>query len=1141
MANEVPVLLKLTAEKTASVNQVLDETQKGFQNIAGGIAELGRNATAVSGVATAALGAMLGGALRVAGEFEQLQAKLTAVLGDATRAHAAFDNAVKAAATSPFDVKSMVTATVTLEAFGQSSTRLLPLVANLAAAMGKRVEDVGQIIGKAFSGNLEGLESLRNTLNVSNRDLAKFGAVLTKTGSISVSSSVDLEKFQKALEALVKTKFGTATEEQSKTLFGALSNLADAGQRLAASFGKELIPLFTSLARAITSFAEGFEKLPEGLRSAIAIGAVLGTTFLGVSTVILGLGTAFVSAAGYAVTFAAALGGIGATAGGLAAAGAAAGAAAPALAGAAGTASAAAAGFAALGGVLADVSALGGFLLTAFGALVGSVGSLALVGVAAAVAIRNMEQDAIRTAQGVKQMSTAMVESRQNFRDFADSVEKATGVTPGFVAGAKNSADLMVKLAAAMKNVPALELSKNLTAMGLGFDELSKKIDLTATKLEGQRAILSALAAVLRQLEGGEGATAEQQSTVDAILGKDAAGKVDDVAAAVKTYLVAFKNTSEAQQGQKKLQDSLRDTANTLTQATKSAQQFRQYLQIAGDAANIETLTDLIGQAKDRLGSVSADYAKVSGQAATQANLRKSLLSTDANEVALATQIIGLQKDELALEKDKAAQVKAGIKAKIDAVEEANRHEEAIGKQNLALERDRLKELLKDATIQGGERVKIEEEVHKKETEIFKKRVEAAKTSFENITDGNKDSLEKLRGTGEATAAQVVNALEGVIARTKAWGQANEALINKAPELRKAFTSTLQGLQKELDGARRGVGTEKVDAAFSQSKELFTGATTAAEKLQATEAALDKLRALQATGQITALTDKKRLQDEITRLTADEAKLQKDVTKEVQDQTRQTNQVKRQGLETNLEILKAQQQVEGKDNRAKIRQVEQEILAGKIQAIQEEAAKELEAAAGNAEAIEQINKRTELKITEVKNQEILKRLDAQRQFTADVQKLEDSLLGRLDQARQNRIGGALSPIINPEEDAIKAQLSSRAGFRERSIFGPGSGNTNSAFSVPSSVSQIQGAVDRDLAAGQSQIAKSQSGATAAAPTQVNHNTTVYVNANKTGNPDIKAGVKQVVKGIQQEQQAKRLTTGPASPRGVNPHEVGHSV
>lgn len=310
----VPVVLDIIANRNPSVSAALSGLRKDFGEIGNVVDTVKLKAAGFAGGLTTGLLALGTSVLQQAGSFEQLKAQLFSVSANAEEAGRSFQTAANVAANSPFDVKGVVSATVSLQAFKQKAGEVLPLAGNLAAAFGKPIEEGAAVLGKAFSGSTEGLESLRNTFGISTLDINRFGGVLSDAGGISMKTAGDLAKAKNAITQLIQTRFGDAMARQANTLFGAFSNLGDAVQRAAAAFGTTLIPLATTVTRGITAMVESFEALPAPLQSVVAYGALAATAFAGVSTAVLGLLGLVGNALPSLLAFGRALGGLGTSA-----------------------------------------------------------------------------------------------------------------------------------------------------------------------------------------------------------------------------------------------------------------------------------------------------------------------------------------------------------------------------------------------------------------------------------------------------------------------------------------------------------------------------------------------------------------------------------------------------------------------------------------------------------------------------------------------------------------------------------------------------------------------------------------------------------------------------------------------------------
>lgn len=281
--------VRITAEPDATFNQTLKAAEDQIEQMTGKITRLASQASITFGVISAGASLMISKWLEAANAMQVYQAKLTTVLKSSEEATATMQRAIAFAAKTPFDVQGIVNATTQIEIYGQKSEKWLPLVGDLAAGMGKRLDDTSLVIGKALSGSLEGFESLRNEFGITNAKLAQYGATMNKTGGISVATAGDLDKAKQALEAIIKTDFSGAMERQAKTFQGSLSNYKDSLVNIAATLGEQLAPAFAALLRVMTTVNNLFLQLPAPIKSVVAWGAVLGTGLAGLAAAGLGL------------------------------------------------------------------------------------------------------------------------------------------------------------------------------------------------------------------------------------------------------------------------------------------------------------------------------------------------------------------------------------------------------------------------------------------------------------------------------------------------------------------------------------------------------------------------------------------------------------------------------------------------------------------------------------------------------------------------------------------------------------------------------------------------------------------------------------------------------------------------------------
>lgn len=1068
---EAPVVLRVFAEKSASVNAVLEDTKAQYGKLASSIEGVGRSATLLAGSATVALGGLLAASVQVAGQFEQIQAKLESTLGSSEAAQKAFQSALQYAATTPFDVQSIVSATITLEAFGQSASRVLPIAANLAAAFGENIKDISLIVGKAFSGSLEGFEGLRNRLGIGNLLLQKYGAELTKTGSIAITTSGQLEKARDAIEKVVQTRFGDATARQSQTLFGALSNLSDSVQRVAASFGQVLIPVVSGAARFLSTVVDVFDKLDPSLKKFLVGAAAAGTLGLALVTAIAGLSTVVISGVGNLIAFATALGAVG-TAGTAAATGVA------GVGAASTTATAAAAGFARLGAAATGVGgAVRGFAGAAATAL-GPIGLLVtLIGGAAFLAIKNMESGIAATEQALQEQSRGLRSAREELELHRDLVEKVTGSQEALLKAGGDIDEFGRAVREAFAGVTDTQFAQRLAEAGVGLSELKKGQQANREEAKSLQEQMASLNLVLQKLNDGSvgflaGANLKDVEAVKRALG-GLPVTAENVRSALQNLTARFQDLNGANLVISQTAQRLAEVNGKLDEATKDAQSLQEYLKFATKPDDVGALEAAFGTLNSKIADVEGQLTKAGVPIENMASLQQRILDGTDEEKRAVTALLGLYEAKENLTKRIASVQDKAVKDQIQAVEAQIERERVLGDVSLAEEKRRLTELLGLKNLSADEEIALRRKIKQITQQEDRAALDSAKQTLGKLAGDAKDSLEELRATGNATASENVAAIQQILVKLEQWAVANKKLLDQNPELRKELSSTVRSFQKDLDSAKLEIPKERLEDALTAAKKFGAEATTNAEKFAANRQALDFLLNVQASGQISSLETKKKLEDEINQRTAEQVKLQKEVTKENEAQARETAQVKREALTGELELLKAKDQLEGKNafRQQQIADLEKKILAERIQAVKDQEKAELASGANAEEAAT----RREIRITQIKNDEILKRAQKEEEQTKKVEEEAKKQQAILDGFKSQRLGGPNSPLISQAE--LNAQLGFLGGF---------SLDLNTPTKLPKppdKFSRLKNKVDQDVAEGERQRQKAQAGGAGASGSQ----------------------------------------------------------
>ncbi len=1103
---EVPVVLRVFAEKSSSVNSVLEDTKKRFGDLAGNVAGVAKSAALLSGSFTLALGGIVSAAVNVAGQFEQLRAKLTSTLGSSEAAARSFQQALEFAGNTPFDVQGIVKATIQITAFGQSAERVLPLAANLAAAFGGQVDEVGRTLGKAFSGSLEGFESLRNNFGISNVLLEKFGAELTKTGTISVNTSSALLKAQGALEKIIKTRFGDATAQQSQTLFGAMSNLGDAIQRVAAAFGTALIPAVTAVTRTLTSMVEVFERLSPETRQFVAFAAL--------ATV--GLGALATAAAVLVGVVSTGLGGVTAFAGAIGAMGGATGA------------GAAAAGLASITGGLGSLVGIVGSAALAFASFLGPIGALVALTVAGLAPIKAYEAATAKADKAIVAEAKALVEARNALNDYRDVIEKVTNSQGKLASQSGSVSQLAQALRESFANVTPADFLANAEKAGVTLEGLGKDAERNAASVSLFRGNIKDLQAALVVLENRKtnaiGAFTEENEAIVARVKELLGGMpptVENVTAALGRSESILQKFIKAGLEISFLTTKTKEFSPVLEEVKTRAAGLQDFLKFASKTDDVDVLRASMAALGGEISAVEGLLGKLGIPYGSLVELQGRLLTGSTEEKAAIESLLGLRDAQENLQKKVAADEKKAIDDRIRAEEIGIERNKILKGESKAAEIKIYQELLGIVKAGSEEELSLltkianaKQGLKRAEIAEAKRVVAEVKQSLDNLTGSSNEGLEKLRATGEATAVQTSKALQGIIADLDEWAVKNKKLIDSTPQLAEEFRKVRLGFQTKLDSSELEKPKEKLREAIAAAKEFGTEAVTNTQKLAAAQQALTLLTNLQNSGSINTTKEKAALQAEINRLTKEELTTRAAVTKEADQQARQTSNLQREGLNTKLEMLKAEEEAQGKSTfrTQQIADLERQILAEKIQAIREQERAEIDAGA----TAEQARERSELRITALKDQETLKRIKAEQTGTKSVEDEARKQQSIIEGLTKNRLGGANSPIQSLAEVSAR---SSFLGNFSLGDFGSGSGGgrafPRSLGPPQQQLGRIQATIANDIAQGERLAGRSAAGGVTPTTVATTNNNYLTVQGQALG-AEVKAAMRTIIEQYIQE-------------------------
>lgn len=197
--------------------------------------------------------------IRLNTEFEKYRLTLETVQRSQAKANATMAWMLEFAKRTPFEIEGLAEATTQLEALGVSARKWLPLIGDMAAALGGGREEINQLVqavGMLNAGNTgQAMRSFRR-FGVTQQDFERQGIRFSKTGELTSSA----QDAMTALEAIINSRFSGLMERLSGTFAGVMSNIKDtATQTLMGVLG----PAFETAAKEAKGFLGVLEELGE--------------------------------------------------------------------------------------------------------------------------------------------------------------------------------------------------------------------------------------------------------------------------------------------------------------------------------------------------------------------------------------------------------------------------------------------------------------------------------------------------------------------------------------------------------------------------------------------------------------------------------------------------------------------------------------------------------------------------------------------------------------------------------------------------------------------------------------------------------------------------------------------------------------
>lgn len=203
----------------ADLNPFKKEMAKvsGISKKAGELAGKAVQAGFAAAVAAAGAGGLFAkGVLEEGAQFETLSTRLTTLMGDATAARDRMQELALIGQTTPFELPGVVEADAVLRGFNANAEETLPLVLDMAAALGLDVNEAAQAVGRAFAGGAGAADVLR--------ERGVLAAIELRTGI--KATNMEIGQFREELMVTLSDYEG-GSARLAATLDGQVSNLKD--------------------------------------------------------------------------------------------------------------------------------------------------------------------------------------------------------------------------------------------------------------------------------------------------------------------------------------------------------------------------------------------------------------------------------------------------------------------------------------------------------------------------------------------------------------------------------------------------------------------------------------------------------------------------------------------------------------------------------------------------------------------------------------------------------------------------------------------------------------------------------------------------------------------------------------------------
>jgi len=221
------------------------------------------SAAKIAATAFAAIGftRLVGNVVNTIRQFQDLRQTLITIEGDAQKAAESFDLIREFTAGTTFQLGEVTNAFITFKNAGLNPTAdFMTNIGNIAAGMGKRIDEVSQAVFNATTGEFEMLKQLGIKVKTEGDRLT------VNFRGIAYDIANDGQSIIDFLSEIGRVKFAGSIERQSQTLTGAISNMKDEFAILANEIGEGgLTDALTQVTRDIISLTKENKHLAREL------------------------------------------------------------------------------------------------------------------------------------------------------------------------------------------------------------------------------------------------------------------------------------------------------------------------------------------------------------------------------------------------------------------------------------------------------------------------------------------------------------------------------------------------------------------------------------------------------------------------------------------------------------------------------------------------------------------------------------------------------------------------------------------------------------------------------------------------------------------------------------------------------------